>query len=648
MIRHRIVASLVLAVLCCSPLLGATVSWTVGQSPPSAWEISPSSPGPSDVISYSGPLDVDSYSNSCVAELNLGGSVQISVDAFNKIVDIWFQGPAPAACPAIYQPVCGLEGTFGPLTAGKWTLRCQTLGITVQFIVTEAAGVIYVDQDATGFPVNGTTWARAYRNLQDALAVAGSGAEIRIADGTYKPDVGASQVPGNRAASFVLPHGVLLRGGYAGYGASDPDARDTTAYETILNGDLNDDDLWGLLNRSDNSYHVVSIFGAAKVEGVTIVNGQADGAFGGGVYIESGDAVLAHCVVRGNTAVFGGGIACLGSSLYVANSKISGNRAYFLGGGLYNHDSSTSVVSSLLTGNSAGGNGSGGGSAICNVGSEPAQVRVSNCTLADNIGPGPDDWVLYNFTYLSGQPLVPTTMFVQNSVVYNEGGDSLIWTNDTATVAVSYSIVQGGWSGSNNIDSDPLFVKRGVFSVEGQWFDADSDYHLSPGSPGIDHGNNSLIPDDEADVDDDGNVSEDHPWDLAGQSRVQDGQVDAGAYEQPPGNPGPGPAWQLLTSSDITINVPYGATSPTTLGGGPYVFQVESNFKAELLLEVKAVPLTGGTWTAWFDPDPGYVGPGSVSVYWRIKGENVAVNLLTPGAHDVKVAEVNLYVRPAP
>lgn len=646
----RIAASTALVALLCGPLTGATVSWIPGQSPPATWTISPASPSPSDVISYQGPLDITSYSNSCVASANLGGTVQISVDTLNKIIDVWFQGPAPTMCPLIYQPVCGLEGTFGPLTAGKWTLRCQALGTEIQFTVSGAGGVIYVDQNAIGFPANGTTWLRAYRNLQDALAAAGPGAEIRVADGVYKPDEGAAQTPGDRGASFDIPHDVLVRGGYAGYGAIDPTTRDIAAYETILSGDLNDDDLWGILNRDDNSFHVVTAFGAAKLDGLTIEDGQADAAFGAGLYLEAADVVLVHCTIRGNTAIFGGGIASLGGSLYLANCNISGNNARFLGGGLYSHDSSTTLATCLMTGNTAGGNGSGGGSAICNIGGDPAQVRLNNCTLADNIGPGPDDRVLFNFTHFDSLPLIPTTLFIQNSIVYNEGGASLIWTNDASNIGASYSIIQGGWAGTGNLDVDPLFIARGVRGIEGEWYDGGSDYGLQPTSQGIDHGDNGLVPTDQADVDGDGDTSEDHPWDLAGDSRVQDGQVDAGAYEQPPGapGPGPGPAWQVLTTSDIKIDVPYGVVSPVTLNGGPYLFQLQSNFKMELMLQIKGVPPANGTWTVWFDPDPGHVGPGSFTVFWRIRGENVAINLLTPGATNVTIAEVTLYARPVP
>ena len=69
---------------------------------------------------------------------------------------------------------------------------------------------------------------------------------------------------------------------------------------TILDGDLSGDDLWGILNRSDNSFHVVVVTDDAKLDGLTIRNGQADGDYpdfyGAGIYVEGGQLVLSPAV----------------------------------------------------------------------------------------------------------------------------------------------------------------------------------------------------------------------------------------------------------------------------------------------------------------------------------------------------------------
>jgi len=643
------VTATLLSVLLTGSLLGQTADWQEGTTPPATWALNPSSPSSSSVISFSGPLDVTFYGNSCQAEAALGGTPQLTIDSLNREVQLWFQGPAPTQCVLIYKPVCGLEGTFGPLSEGKWTFRCQTLGVEIQFIV-GASTVMYVDRSALG-PPDGTSWYRAYRYLQEALLVANPGDEIWVADGTYTPDEGGGQTPGDRSASFEIPDGVTVRGGYAGYGAPDPDARDFDAHPTVLGGDLNGDDLWGILNKDDNSYHVVTINGSPILNGLTIAYGQADGTYpdyyGGGVYVQAGAPVLSHCALRGNTGVYGGGLAALEAAPLLANCKVSGNRALLYGGGIYSHDSATTVNNCLMTGNSAGSNGIGAGSAVCNMGGDAAQIELNDSTLADNTGPWPDEWVIFNFNYMTSTD----TFHINNCILYNDGGTDLVWTSHPANVVVSYSLVQSGWAGSGNLDIDPLFLQRGLWSIEGEWIDGGSDYGLQASSPAIDAGDDGLIPPDDADVDRDGNTAEPHPIDLAGAARVQEGRVDMGAYEQagagPGPGPGPGPAWVELRTFEITFDVPYGLTSPQTLNGN-YTHEVEANFLAELKLEVKSTSVAGGTWTAWFDPDPGYVGPGSTTVTWRVHGENVGVHLLTPGATDVTIAEVTIYVRPAP
>ena len=148
-----------------------------------------------------------------------------------------------------------------------------------------SAQVLFVDADATGAN-NGSSWCDAYGFLQDALAAAVSGDTIRVANGTYTPspcDPGPcsyTSTSPERADTFQLITGVTLEGGYAGCGASDPDARDIVANETILSGDLSGDDLPDFTNNDENSFHVVIGIGSdstAIFDGFIITAGNADG-----------------------------------------------------------------------------------------------------------------------------------------------------------------------------------------------------------------------------------------------------------------------------------------------------------------------------------------------------------------------------------
>jgi hypothetical protein len=108
--------------------------------------------------------------------------------------------------------------------------------------------------------------------------------------------------------------------------------------------------------------------------------------------------------------------------------------------------------------------------------------------------------------------------------------------------------VEGGWSGTGNANSDPVFIGGGHWvdvndaneSVEADdpnavWLDGD--YHLFWSSACIDSGNNAAVPADTFDLDGDANSTEPLPYDLDGYERIVDGDcnttqlVDMGAYE---------------------------------------------------------------------------------------------------------------------
>jgi hypothetical protein len=67
---------------------------------------------------FSGPIGL--YTNCCIAERGLGGTPTITIDPDDRTVQLWFKPPGPGICTYVYIPVCGLEGTVGPLPGGNW------------------------------------------------------------------------------------------------------------------------------------------------------------------------------------------------------------------------------------------------------------------------------------------------------------------------------------------------------------------------------------------------------------------------------------------------------------------------------------------------------------------------------------------------
>ena len=260
--------------------------------------------------------------------------------------------------------------------------------------VTADGKVIYVDADAPGAN-NGSSWQDAYHYLQDALADANSAdkpVEIRVAQGTYKPDQGKNQTPRDREATFQLQNGVSIKGGYAGFAEPDPNARDTEAYETILSGDLasndgNVNDLRDLLlhpTRIDNSYHVVrsaAVSESAALDGLTITAGNDDrpcpapSLAGPGVGISSSPPRYrpTPCDMG-----LGGGVLNANSSPTVIRCTFLENSAMQSGGAVCNIDcNSLSIIDCTFLRNY--------GCAMCNLNSNP---KITNCTFRANVGGG--------------------------------------------------------------------------------------------------------------------------------------------------------------------------------------------------------------------------------------------------------------------
>jgi hypothetical protein len=414
---------------------------------------------------------------------------------------------------------------------------------------TAGAQTIFVDANAVGTN-NGTSWADAFNYLQDALATASSGCEIRVAQGTYKPDRGATATAGDRTATLQFASGVSIRGGYAGLGTPDPNARDINAYKTILSGDLNGDDGSDFAHNSENSYHVVTASGTdatAVIDGLIITAGNANGYFmdghyaGGGMRNVNGSPTIKSCVFKQNWGIRGGGMANSTSSPTVVNCTFTGNSSSY-GAAMYNQELSNPVLASCtLSGNSAAygggignrdasspsltncvisGNWAEGGGGIWNY--DRCNPTLTNCTISRNTASyGGGVWSYYSAGTIT------------NCILWGDLPDEIILYNNEPVV--TYSDVRGGWGswpGEGNIYADPMFVNA-----------AGGDYRLAPSSHCIDAGNNNAVPQDIFDLDSDGDVNEPLPLDLMGTGRFADSAdvadtglgtapiVNMGAYE---------------------------------------------------------------------------------------------------------------------
>ncbi len=263
--------------------------------------------------------------------------------------------------------------------------------LTSFFACTVQSKVIYVDENANGKD-NGLSWINAFRFLQDALTVAKQGDKIRVAQGTYKPDQGNGQAPGDRERSFRLGN-VVLKGGYAGVSHPDPNERNITEYVTRLSGDLKGDDDPNSVDTDDNSYRIVTALNGGSLNGVTISGGSSDSSGAGMVCIAT-DTKIANCTFRSNAAVHAGALYIssvkprrvaghfIGLSPTIINCSFINNSAMY-GGAIVVNESNPTFRDCDFVGNSAQAinSSSGIGGAIRNISSN---TKFFQCVFKEN------------------------------------------------------------------------------------------------------------------------------------------------------------------------------------------------------------------------------------------------------------------------
>ncbi|HLB72430.1 MAG TPA: hypothetical protein VJJ98_00270 [Sedimentisphaerales bacterium] len=354
-------------------------------------------------------------------------------------------------------------------------------------ICDSGACIWYVDADATGTGT-GHTWANAFNDLQDALAVAWAGEQIWVAEGTYKPDQGTGYTPGDRTASFALVDGVVVYGGFDGTETSLAE-RDWRTHETVLSGQIGNA---GII--TDNSYHVVystNNDATTTLDGFTISGGYNVGQsypdyVGAGMLIAAaGEPTVSNCVFKDNTGGSGGGLGAWSSgSPSLFNCVFMTNTASGSGGGVSLQHSSPAFRSCMILGNSAA---AGGGMYALNNFAAPI---LTNCVFSGNTS-STNGGAIYNSgvgaTPNNFPPELQNCSLNENSAassgggVYNDKGNDvtlnscILWGNTDAggtdesaqffassgAPSIEFSCLQGwtgGWGGPGNIADDPLFV----------------------------------------------------------------------------------------------------------------------------------------------------------------------------------------------
>jgi hypothetical protein len=459
------------------------------------------------------------------------------------------------------------------VTAAGQTVKLQVFG-DVNYFASQAAmnGLqivqytgtrLYVDSSATGTGT-GQSWTNAMTTLTEALSVAktanGSITEIWVANGTYKPTTTT-----NRSATFTIPSGVKIYGGFAGNETTLAQRIDG-ANITTLSGDI------GVARvNTDNSYNIITMTNCSSstlLDRLNVVSGRADANGtgptdgGGAIYMTNSSPRINDCTFNANYGLSAGAIWCQNGGYPVfSNCTFVNNSAPSRAGAIQYEGFSGQFLSSFLyVGNCVFTSNTGDGGAIWfNEGGG----FVANCLFNKNSGiisggaltmRGTTSFQavnIYNTTFYGNScnnfggaagASGPGTMSISNSIFWNNnsnigsGANDSYGTDGGGTVFVLKRCVVPGvivLPGGTIYTSDPQFVSP--LGVDGLAGTLDDNFRLLPTSPYIDRGDNTLLPSDLTDVDRDGITNEIIPIDLDGNPRRFDVStvVDSGVGPAP-------------------------------------------------------------------------------------------------------------------
>ncbi|MCE9616089.1 MAG: right-handed parallel beta-helix repeat-containing protein [Lentisphaerae bacterium] len=156
-----------------------------------------------------------------------------------------------------------------------------------------------------------------------------------------------------------------------------------------------------------------------------VFSGNRTASWAGAIFGADNETVIRRCVFAGNEALNGGGATYYqGTTVFPSyeNCLFAGNVTAGPGGALYFYSNARFTLRhSTLAGNRSGTQGG----AIYHIGGT-AFFGITNCVVWTNMA---------------------------------SGGGAQVYANQAGTVGLSYSDVQGGWSGPGiqNLDADPLF-----------------------------------------------------------------------------------------------------------------------------------------------------------------------------------------------
>ena len=392
--------------------------------------------------------------------------------------NLWARGMALGQLPddVVLSPELDIEGNIYAQkpAAGAFMVKAPTIKPSFEQNGSNYKLVLYIDAECTEPSHDGSSWATAFRSLNNALAYCAALLSGNV-DGVYENNPNSS-VPLNnidffeirvlegdlwpryaftnndpKTATITVPKTasgktIYIYGGYH-RDETDPNrntaVRDPLTYRSIINGNTEAKDI------TQGLYHCITVEQGAEVvfDGFHVINGYAAGEasrqYGAGLLAHAGSTVtVRNCIFENNTAQEGAAIDAREAKLTMENCVVNNNT---------NTTETASVVNAQT-------------------------LTMEHVTVVNNIGAAPANTNnLYESSFSAGntdaEGNLNSTNTLSLSTIGAAGAKNFTNPTNTAGATLGFDTYLGGYSSfrplTSSIASADLIINKVVNPIDG-------------------------------------------------------------------------------------------------------------------------------------------------------------------------------------